>query len=323
MNQRIEPHEEADLMRRVAAKDAAAIEQFHACYQGWIFKAVQLSRVPPEHFDDVLQHTYITLLSVADQYDAEKGRLTTWIGYRVRGVVSDWRRRRKRLQRQHEMPDFWDAPQPVATSETDTEELHAFIASLDERDRTVAEMVMLGATLEETGEKIGVTRERVRQLRLRLGDKFITYKLERAAVTDQAARQFAARKATGPEPERLTIDCTFDEAVDRMFRAGPYPSKQPEIAAPAEEPSPPSRRSEAARARWERQRQEAREKAAASTDDSPQVATTTAPAPIASAPMSSPDWQEGLRMKAADIEQKIVTLTKQLDAIRTVLELTA
>lgn len=167
----------------------------------WIETLMQRYKIPVPLRDDLRQHVYLWLFDRADRFDASKGAITTWAGWQFRGALRHFKIRHERvfgpsrgsltslkLQDDCDTRARWspvthgalvsnglravlaleNVDDDVASSVDDApmQRRVAFaIDALPERERDVVVAIGQGQTLARTGAMLGISRERVRQIR--------------------------------------------------------------------------------------------------------------------------------------------------------------
>lgn len=152
-------------------------------------------------FDDLLDLSYFALIAALDGYDSSKGAFSTYYFIQVQRVTAELRGTRKRHDVNRDtvslnlpLDDTADADTLLDTLEDKTaaepfddaerraylEELHAAFVKLDEK-LTDQERQVIHAryyerrTLEETAEKMALSRERIRQIERKAINKYRYY----------------------------------------------------------------------------------------------------------------------------------------------------
>lgn len=130
--------------------------------------------IPDRDLEDLTQDVMVRIISRRDDYDPERGKLSSFVWWQATGVVRG-RISRDDTERRERRTLTW-APEPDALDEVirhvDAERLVRMCAEYA-RHRSDRELRVLlrradGATYEEIGAEMGVTRERVRQMDARL-----------------------------------------------------------------------------------------------------------------------------------------------------------
>lgn len=96
MNQPVEEPEDAELVRRVALRDAAAFTLLYDRYSTLLFSVSLKILSDPEEARDVLQHVFLTLHEKASRYDPCLGRPAAWLATMARNRSIDRLRSLKR-----------------------------------------------------------------------------------------------------------------------------------------------------------------------------------------------------------------------------------
>lgn len=127
--------------------------------------------VAEQDIQDEIQDALVYVLEGLDKYDPEKGKLDTWLWWRVTGRMSQNRAKRETQRRRMAAAE---APEPR------TDELEEIMREVDlqsamrtveevldkmsERYRDVVKRRLAGETYEDIGTVYGCTRERIRQI---------------------------------------------------------------------------------------------------------------------------------------------------------------
>lgn len=172
----------------------------------WIERCLMRAGFPVEDREDARQEVYLRLFELAERYDPSKGALTTWVGWQIRGIVNNVRRRERlfgpcnnysrpamrvdiasddeplQLRRR----SAWDngvatvsnrnvvslvAPEDDMVERIDADLVPPRVAvalgRIPERESiAVVGSIAHGRRLEDVGRDLGVSRERVRQLKV-------------------------------------------------------------------------------------------------------------------------------------------------------------
>jgi len=135
--------------------------------------------------DEVNQECFLHLMTHAHKYDPKKGKPTTWTYFRIRQLTSHLSRKQRSnpLRKtpvtiyQSELIGVSDgffedavaddlvASEPPEFGFDEMGELRDALATLNQRYRDVLLLSFLGWKLSEIGDKFGVSRERIRQIR--------------------------------------------------------------------------------------------------------------------------------------------------------------
>lgn len=152
---------------------------------GWGVKCFQ--KFAPVMFrrmgmDEVNQEVWLHLARHAHKYDPSRGKPTTWAFQRVRHLVSmlDARQNAKKrfcvmladdlksgINKNSLLLQIPEKSRELDYGEDEIEQVRAAIDSLNPRIQEVLKLTLDGYTLEEIGRRFNLSRERVRQLRVR------------------------------------------------------------------------------------------------------------------------------------------------------------
>lgn len=88
------PGKEANLVKGLLNGDTRALEVLYSSYSASLFGIITKIIKQQEVAEDVLQETFIKIWTNINQYDAEKGRLFTWMATLARNKAVDYHRSR-------------------------------------------------------------------------------------------------------------------------------------------------------------------------------------------------------------------------------------
>ena len=143
-----------------------------------------------DNFFELLSDGNMSLIRAVEKFDFSRGNkfstYATWaIMKNYARSIPEEKRRRERYVTGHEelfeiSPDTRsDEQEVVASAEQNSHRVNRLLASLDDRERQIIRMRAgldnsEGMTLEEIGQHLGITKERVRQLNVRIMNKLRT-----------------------------------------------------------------------------------------------------------------------------------------------------
>ena len=130
--------------------------------------------IPERDLEDLTQDVMVRIIARRDDYDPERGKLSAFVWWQATGVVRG-RISRDETERRERRTLTW-APEPDALEEVireiDGDRLMRLLSDYAQHRSDRELWVLLrradGATYEEIGAEMGVTRERVRQMDARL-----------------------------------------------------------------------------------------------------------------------------------------------------------
>lgn len=169
----IDRQHEADLIRRAKAGDDSAASELLQMHHGFITNRAMLWNLGLPHAD-AMQEARIGFLKAIKGFDPALGfRLTTYAGrairFALRTPVASSRRWASRNITSPAM--LYDAEVGDSDFADDRDDIHAKLRGLSPQHRRVLRMRFgIGCrrlTLDEVGKKIGLTKERVRQIQNR------------------------------------------------------------------------------------------------------------------------------------------------------------
>ena len=179
---RIPSHDDArQMVRDYKAGDVTAKERLVLGNMPLVGDMLQRCGVPSQLMDDAFDEGVIGLMLAVEKYDpdhpsqASFGTVAHWWVYQA---VSRFMRLEKRRMVREGVADFVDAFQRKCQetyeqdfTDVDGPDVLPLLLTLTKRERLAMTCVTEGLTMKEVGEQMGVTRERVRQLRNKALDK--------------------------------------------------------------------------------------------------------------------------------------------------------
>ncbi len=168
---------EADLMKRVSAKDQEAFAELSEKYSALIFSTAFKVLNHYEDTEDVMNEVLTTVWKKADTYHSKKGSLVTWICTTARNRAID---RVRSVQRRSALYDRFedklegDAPEKRTTGREELyrsdarQVLQTAVVSLSPEQREVIELAYFeGLTQKQIAERInsplGTVKARIRR----------------------------------------------------------------------------------------------------------------------------------------------------------------
>jgi RNA polymerase sigma factor (sigma-70 family) len=175
---RFSKEEEAALIARRDAGDDEAFKLLAESVLPWalvcVRKASRYHRI--RGVEEMLTIAHDAVMNAASSVKAEKGRLTTYTYYAVQTTIYNFLERTCRHSCQQMSDSMWEKiPEDRACHEDliikeewdryRMEMVEPLLADLPERQRHILLEYMEIGTLEEVGEKEGISKERVRQIK--------------------------------------------------------------------------------------------------------------------------------------------------------------
>ena len=171
--------EQRELVRRAQAGDTAARDELIGSYVPAVVSAVhQRCKRRRDEFDDCAQEVMLRLMRAVERYDLTRGAGVSTYFFRVifHAISSFNRKGASRAARTISLadtavPGVLDgvAEEDPTTTADHRRETEVFAAELldraNPRERRVIERCFRGETLEAIGKRIGLSKERVRQIR--------------------------------------------------------------------------------------------------------------------------------------------------------------
>ena len=181
MNPTADELEDAELVRRVALRDAGAFTLMYDRHSTLLFSVALKILADPDEARDVLQHVFLTLHEKASRYDSALGRPAAWLATMARNRSIDRLRSLKRERtyadriRLEADPTEFSSPAahaPAAYAD-EVEMLHGAVAQLPPEQRQALELAYFGGlTQQEISEKLsqplGTVKARIRRGLLKL-----------------------------------------------------------------------------------------------------------------------------------------------------------
>jgi RNA polymerase primary sigma factor len=182
---RLSKAEEKRLCRRMRQGDQVARELLVHSQIPWVMQIAHRLARPQDDLDDLISVGLVALLISVDQFDARLARLSTFVHKPVVWRILAYQRKTSTLCRPtncaQQWAQQWHAAANVAaelrehehpaigpTDTTEVEEeidrLRAAINRLPKRLRLVVRSRLAGQTLEHIGDRLQISKERVRQL---------------------------------------------------------------------------------------------------------------------------------------------------------------
>ncbi|PTS91392.1 RNA polymerase subunit sigma-70 [Pedobacter sp. HMWF019] len=172
---------EEDLVLALKSRETIAIQALYDMYSGALLGVI--SRIVPQQeiAEDLLQETFVKIWNSAEQYDASKGRLFTWMMNIARNLAidkvrsKDFRNTSKNQDIENNV-DFIDAQSRV-TFNADILGLKDLVTALKPEFKLVLDMVYFrGYTHVEAAEELdlplGTVKTRIRMAIMELRKNF-------------------------------------------------------------------------------------------------------------------------------------------------------
>lgn len=179
---------DVELLRRVGCGDAAAFEEFHSRFIGFIRDVVYRTTGRGPDVDDVCQNALLAIWKQAWRFDPARSKPTTWIALVTRSVARDAFRVKLRTLRCDdsdglEVMDVRTPKKLISPMESDEmiREARRTLNSLPQRQRSVVELAWTrGLTRRQIAKLEGLPVGTVKTL-IRRGAERIRVALEAAA----------------------------------------------------------------------------------------------------------------------------------------------
>ena len=175
--------DDAQLLRRIAARDRDAFSQLYDRYNGVLYSTVFRVLNHPDEASDVLQEVFVQLWEKAPSYDPALGKPFNWAMTMARHKAIDRLRVLKRrfqfvaeitVEHEETAPDPGVGPGEVFTQEQ-AAQIRAAVATLPYEQRQAIELAFLGGlTQHEIADSLrqplGTIKARIRRGMLKLRD---------------------------------------------------------------------------------------------------------------------------------------------------------
>lgn len=170
---------DAALMRAFADREPAAAAELYDRFASRIYGLGIVMLGADAAAEDLVQDTFVKLYRSADRYDAERGRLETWVLLVARSLAIDSLRRRvleaRALERGGVQREASDEPGPDHAAETAdlTDRARRAMSSLTDGQRAALELAYFGGktsaeVAELEGIPVGTAKTRIRTALLKL-----------------------------------------------------------------------------------------------------------------------------------------------------------
>ena len=181
MNPTVAEPDDADLVRRVASRDAAAFTQLYDRHSTLLYSVALKILSDPEEARDVLQHVFLTLHEKAGRYDPALGRPAAWLATMARNRSIDRLRALKRdrgyadkIRLEAESSGFTPAPSNAPGAYSDeVAMLRGAVAQLPSDQRQALELAYFGGLTQQEisdhlAQPLGTVKARIRRGLLKL-----------------------------------------------------------------------------------------------------------------------------------------------------------
>lgn len=182
--------EQIEEIEKLMAESAKVKDLLLRCNMRLVVSIAKRQAGQTENFFELLSDGNLSLIRAVEKFDFGRGnKFSTYASWAIiknfSRSIPEERRRRERYVTGHE--DFFDAAQDnrsneqecVASQEQSKHRVNRLLDYLDPRERQIVQMRAgldnhEGMTLEEIGQQLGITKERVRQLNVRIMNKLKT-----------------------------------------------------------------------------------------------------------------------------------------------------
>ena len=137
-----------------------SLAEVYEAHSAFVWRVVRRLGVPPQSVEDVMHEVFIVAHRRLAEYDG-RAAITTWLYHLARGVVSNWKRGRRReaarLSLVEEPQNTAPNPEHATQREQAAAFVRKFIASLDADKRLVFELSEIdGLGMSEVAEIAGI-----------------------------------------------------------------------------------------------------------------------------------------------------------------------
>lgn len=177
--------ENLQLIRRIRQQDEAALAMLYRKFSGALLTIIHKRlHDDRQRAEEVLQDVFVRIWEKAEQYDAEKGRLFTWMANIARNAAIDYLRSAdfRRQKKTDELENLVGSnTEPRDTDDLADPGLQRIVGSLEEKYRKLIELLYFrGHTQSETSQLLQMplgtvktrTRQAIKQLRVLLHSDF-------------------------------------------------------------------------------------------------------------------------------------------------------
>lgn len=175
--------QQLELCRRAQAGDINARNELVVAYTPLVLKLTARNpRVPQDEWDDCHSYCFMRLMRAVEKFELDRGlAVSTYFWTTIANSIRRFIRYRgtARYVRPHISLDVRNEAEHPASDDTTWQTVAAAdhkriteaqaeyaLRFITERERAICARYYAGATLKEVGEETGVTRERVRQIKL-------------------------------------------------------------------------------------------------------------------------------------------------------------
>lgn len=95
---------DSEIMRRIRRQDQQALSELYTRYGGPVYSIAMRVLRNPSHSEEVTQDIFLRVWEKGEQWDPEKGKLSSWLLTMARHAAID------RLRKETRRPDISDAP---------------------------------------------------------------------------------------------------------------------------------------------------------------------------------------------------------------------
>ena len=174
-----EPESDGALMRAFVSRDPRAAEDLYRRFASRVYGLGIVMLGSDASAQDLVQDTFVKLWRTASTFDADRGKLETWVLLVARSLAIDSLRRRvlesRSLERIGEAPDLDPSPGPEqqATTADMAGRARRAMTTLSPEQRAALELAYFGGrtsgeVAEIEGIPVGTAKTRIRTALLRL-----------------------------------------------------------------------------------------------------------------------------------------------------------
>lgn len=179
------PREEHDIIVLLQRKDKAAVSLLYERYAAALYGVICRLITNEEVAKETLQDVFIKIWNNGDKYDADKGRLFTWMVQLTRNVAIDTLRSSqfKKSSKTETLPDSVSNNAKLSEEQQMKDPaLRRIVSNLDEQNRLIIELLYFkDYTQKEVSEELniplGTVKSRVRKAIMQLREMLSNEKL--------------------------------------------------------------------------------------------------------------------------------------------------
>ncbi|UKS27263.1 sigma-70 family RNA polymerase sigma factor [Paenibacillus sp. HWE-109] len=168
-------HTDQELMRQIVAKDADALKFLYEKYEKPIYAFAYRIVQDTMMAEEVVQELFLRIWKAAERYDAEQGKLTSWMFTLSRNIAIDLLRKKQNrttgqtadIEQLNRIPDMGKSTEEVALDGWRGQEIREALHELNPDQKQVLDLIYYqGYTQQEVSDNqaipLGTVKSRVR-----------------------------------------------------------------------------------------------------------------------------------------------------------------